>query len=138
MGRKLKLTPQVLARIVHAVEIGAPFKYAAQYGGVSYSTFAEWMRLGEAGKRPYCVFHDAIKQAEAVALIGWLEKIEQAANQGTWQAAAWKAERRHREFRQQSVELTGQDGAPLNLAPQVVIYLPQKQPPPEEIPPTDT
>ena len=27
--------------------------------------------------------------------MGWLAKIEQAANQGHWQAAAWKLERRY-------------------------------------------
>jgi hypothetical protein len=131
MGRKLKLTPDVQQRIIQAIALGAPYKQAAAYGGVVYSTFAEWMQKGEEGKKPYDELYAAVKQTEAVALVGWLAKIERAANEGTWQAAAWKAERRFPEdFGRQRLEVTGRDGEPL-AGPQVLIYLPQKQAAPE-------
>lgn len=130
MGRKLKLSPEVQQRIIQAIALGAPYKQAAAYGGVVYSTFSHWLKQGEEGKKPFDDLYAAVKQAEATALVGWLAKIERAANEGTWQAAAWKAERRFPEdFGRQRLEVTGRDGEPL-AGPQVLIYLPQKQPPP--------
>jgi hypothetical protein len=131
MARKLKLTPEAQQRIVQAIALGAPYKQAAAYGGVAYSTFAEWMKLGEQGKAPYAELVAKVQEAEGLALVGWLAKIEKAANEGVWQAAAWKAERRFpEEFGRQRLEVTGKDGAPIQ-GPQVLIYLPQKQPAPD-------
>jgi hypothetical protein len=52
------------------------------------STFYEWMNTKNE-------FSDAVKKAEGQAAVGWLAKIEKAANEGEWQAAAWKLERRY-------------------------------------------
>lgn len=112
-GRPTKLTADVQTRIVQAITMGATYELAAQYGGVSYRSFNNWINRGTAemerreGSRVkegtatwqreqrYLDFLHAIKAAEGRAAVGWLAKIEQAANDGNWQAAAWKLERRY-------------------------------------------
>ena len=101
MGRPSKYTPEAVARIVEALELGATYEHAAAYGGITYQTFCNW-------RDEYLEFFEAIKAAEARAVYGWLEKIERAAEPGNWQAAAWKLERRHPEQwgRREKVELS--------------------------------
>jgi hypothetical protein len=88
MPRRSKLTPEVQQRICDAVVIGATYEHAAAYGGVAYETFNNWRKANVQ-------FSEALKAAEARAVVGWLAKIEKAASDGTWQAAAWKLERRY-------------------------------------------
>lgn len=84
-----KLTPDVKDRLLQAVQLGATYTMACQYAGVSEDSFARY--------RKDASFADAVKEAEARGVMGWLAKIEKAANEGTWQAAAWKLERRYPE-----------------------------------------
>lgn len=96
MARPTKLTPEVKERISQAILMGATYELAAQYGGVSYDTFNEWMKRGAgATEGEFSEFFEAIKSAEGKAVVGWLAKIEKAATGGNWQAAAWKLERRY-------------------------------------------
>ena len=88
MAARQKLTPDVQRRICDAIAIGATYELAAKYGGVAYETFRRWRE----GNRAFCA---ALEDAEGRAAIGWLAKIEQAASAGSWQAAAWKLERRY-------------------------------------------
>ena len=95
-GRPTKLTPETHDRIVQAIKLGATYVMAANYGGVSYDSFNLWMKQGEAAKSGlFFDFYNAVKMAEAQGAVGWLVKIEAAANDGAWQAAAWKLERRY-------------------------------------------
>lgn len=132
MGRPSKLTADTQERIAQGISLGATYELAAQYGGVSYNTFNEWMKRGkiEAERReknsvkegtvkwdneqPYLEFYETIKEAEINAVIKWLAKIEKAASGGTWSAAAWKLERRYPHDYGRSVkEVTGKDGEPI-------------------------
>jgi hypothetical protein len=107
MPARSKLTPEVQARIVQALELGATYEQAAGYGGVSYETFRVWREQNPA-------FSVAVKEAEARAAVRWLQQIEQAAQEGSWQAAAWKLERRYpRDFGRWVTEVQGADGGPL-------------------------
>jgi len=107
MAARLKLTPEVQKRICDAVAIGATYDLAAKYGGVSY----ESLRLLRE-KSP--AFAAALQEAEGRGAIGWLAKIERAANEGTWQAAAWKLERRYpQEYGRTVNEHTGPGGGPI-------------------------
>jgi hypothetical protein len=90
MARKSKYTPEVVEHILEAIRMGATYELAAQYAGIGYSTFRDWMTSKVA-------FSEAVKEAEGKAVVGWLAKIEKAASDGTWQAAAWKLERRYPE-----------------------------------------
>lgn len=97
MARPTKLNPTTQERICQAIRVGATYQLAAQYGGVTYKTFNEWMKAGEdAQKGIYREFCEAVKKAEADAAMRWLALIDQAATM-QWQAAAWKLERRYPE-----------------------------------------
>lgn len=109
MARPTKLTPETQEKIITAIEQGATYELAAQYGGVSYDTFNNWMNRARAettrlenprtkedvDEAPYVQFFNAVKEAEGRAAVKWLIKIEKAASDGNWQAAAWKLERRY-------------------------------------------
>lgn len=88
MARKSKYTPDVIQRLTMAIGLGATYELACGYAGITYETFREWIKT-KVG------FSDVIKAAEGQAATKWLAKIEQAASEGNWQAAAWKLERRY-------------------------------------------
>ena len=91
MGRPTKLTPEVQAKVVEALRLGAPRKLAAEYAGIAYDTLREWcLRRGPA----YVAFAVALKEAESKGSVAALAKIQKAATDGQWQAAAWLLERR--------------------------------------------
>lgn len=87
MARPTKYTPECVERICEAIRLGATYDLAASYGGIVYNTFLDWRE-----KKPE--FSQAIKDAEAAGAVKWLRKIE-AAQDESWQAAAWKLERRY-------------------------------------------
>ena len=87
-GLPTKRTPENLQKIVQAIKLGATYELAANYAGMSYETFNEWRKADVE-------VSEAIKQAEGQAAVLLLAKIEQAATDGNWQAAAWKLERRY-------------------------------------------
>lgn len=96
MARPEKLTPEVQKAIVTAIELGATYDLAARYAGITYQTFCNWMTAAETAKTgKFVEFAEGVAEAEGRAVVGWLEKIEQAAGNGNWQAAAWKLERRY-------------------------------------------
>lgn len=102
MARPAKYTPEVRARILQALRLGATYELAAAYGGIHYDTLRTWRETKPA-------FSVALKEAEAVAAVGWLEKIDRAAADGVWQAAAWKLERRYpREYGRSVQEHSGE------------------------------
>lgn len=140
-GRQLKLTPETRTRIVQAIGVGAPMYQAAALGGCSYWSLKTWLdrgeqeqvRLDEADRaeesseadravipseEPYLRLYQELKAAEAAAVTRWLGRIEQAASDGAWQAAAWKLERRHpADFgRPMKVEVAGPEGGPVPIA----------------------
>lgn len=112
-GRPTKLTSETVKKLTDAIRAGATYALACKYAGISHQTFAEWQRKGQAelvrrdnprvkegtpewiAGQEFVTFLEAIQKAEGDAALGWLLKIEQAANQGHWQAAAWKLERRY-------------------------------------------
>jgi len=138
MAAPSKLTPDTQARIVQALRLGATFELAAQYGGVSYDTFNNWRKRGEAeldrmararkrtdadpDELPFVQFFEATKAAEADAVVGWLAKIEKAASDGNWQAAAWKLERRYpRDYGRTVQEHSGPGGGAVTIRIEGVI-----------------
>lgn len=90
VGRPTKYTPEIIDKVISAIALGAPFTHACNYAGVSFETFNEW-------RKQYPEFSEQVKTAEGRAVEGWLSKIEKAASDGNWQAAAWKLERRYPE-----------------------------------------
>lgn len=95
MARPSKLTSEVEARIVEAVELGVTWERAADAAGIGASTLREWRQRGEADEAPFAAFVAALKRAEGDGVARALRTIRQAAESGTWQAAAWLLERRY-------------------------------------------
>lgn len=109
-GRVSKYTPDRTKRIIDAVRVGATYRLAAAYAGITDDTLTNWLHR-------YSEFSDAIKEAEGAAAVGWLAKIEKAATELTWQAAAWKLERRYpQEYGRTVQEVQGKDGGPIEVA----------------------
>jgi len=95
-GRPTKLTEEVTTTITNAIAVGATFKHAAQAAGIDRLTFQRWMRLGKAAQSgEYRNFYNAVKKAETAGVLLLLQRIQYAAKDGQWQAAAWILERRH-------------------------------------------
>ena len=88
MPRSTKYNAQVAKKIVDAIRVGATFRLACLYAGISEDTFMRW-------RRRYADFADAVNQAEGAGAAAWLGHIEKAAQDGNWQAAAWKLERKY-------------------------------------------
>jgi transposase len=76
-------------RLLEALEVGATLEVAARAAGVSAATLARWRTRD-----------DEVAQAEARGVVAMLDAIHKAAtgaHGGTWQAAAWRLERRYPE-----------------------------------------
>jgi transposase-like protein len=96
MARPTKFTEETRAAILAQISKGAAYELACAAARVSYQTFRNWMERGENAKRgEFLEFFEAVKEAEAEAAAGWLDEIDKAAEKGSWQAAAWKLERRY-------------------------------------------
>lgn len=87
MARPTKYSPEVVAKIIQAIDMGATQELAAGFGGISTDTFHVW-------RDRYPDFAAKLREAEGRAAVKWLAKIEAAATDD-WKAAAWKLERRH-------------------------------------------
>lgn len=118
VGRRSKFTPETEEKLVTAIRLGATYELACKYAGISYQTFNEW-RNGRGFPRGTTAeqkaeFSEAIEKAEGDAAVQWLAKIEKAASDGSWQAAAWKMERRYPAmYGRNVVEHVGKDGGPI-------------------------
>lgn len=118
MGRRTKLTPEVQDRVLSAVSAGNYLETAAQYAGIDASTLRRWVVKGEAAgaAEPYRTFCAALKSARAAAEVRSVALIQQAATDGTWQAAAWYLERSYPDrWGRTRVEVTGADQAPIRV-----------------------
>lgn len=111
MARPTKLTSDTIERLNQAIRLGATYALACQYAGIDYTTFRGWMVQGERAKSgPFFEFFQAIKSAEGAGAVRWLTTIERAAEEGVWQAAAWKLERRYpQQYARKPVEVVDQD-----------------------------
>lgn len=92
--------------LVTALRTGNYFEHACAFAGLSPSTVYRWLERGrkereiiEQGNKPdpnemhYVELCDTIEKARAEAVVRNVGIIQKAANNGTWQAAAWWLER---------------------------------------------
>lgn len=125
-GRKrMTLQDQKVQRLLNALKAGHFVQEACQYAPISEQTYYRWLREGQAldaraaagerlnaeeeALRELC---EAIKLAEVSGQNNALDKIREAINAGTWQAAAWFLERRNKKWSNRT-EVTGPDGGPV-------------------------
>jgi transposase len=99
MGRKAIPVEPYIDKLEQAILLGATYELAAKYAGISWYTFQKWRDQAVTAKEgtPLAHLRDRLEQAEGRAAIGWLAKIEKAANEGNWTAAAWKLQKRYPE-----------------------------------------
>lgn len=95
MGRPTKLNANVQRVIVSAISKGNTREVAAAAAGIHRATLFNWLAAGEKAKRgQYFDFLDAVKRAEAGAIVAMVGVVRHAGAQ-SWQAAAWWLERRY-------------------------------------------
>lgn len=103
MARPSKYNPATAKKITDAIKVGATYRLACDYAGITEETFSQW-------RKKYPEFSELVKEAEGSAAIKWLALIDKAAQDGTWQAAAWKLERRYPESYGRTVTDTRHSG----------------------------
>jgi transposase len=119
-------------KLCQALQVGATYELAAMFAGISVSTFQRWRMQAATAKdgTPLAALRDRMTETEGRAAIGWLAKIEMAASEGNWQAAAWKLERRYPEqYGREAVRkvaLTTPDGESPAVFPALQILLTQE------------
>lgn len=106
MARPTKFIPEITDTILKALQIGATYKDAAEAAGVDYMTFRTWIERGQAGKKPFNEFSEAVRKAEAQARLNYLTTIAQAASKGDWKAAEAYLKRRDRANWGDNVDVT--------------------------------
>lgn len=92
--------------LLSALRAGNYFEHSCAYAGLAPSTVYRWLERGkieaanqEQGKepdpleQPYLELCDTIEKARADAVVANVAIIQNAARNGTWQAAAWWLER---------------------------------------------
>ena len=118
MGRNTKLNAEVQSQIVAALRAGNYQEVAAAYAGISEATFYAWLERGR--KEPqsiYSEFLEAVERAKAAAEVRDIALIDKAAQDGSWQAAAWKLERKYpnRWGRVSRTEISGPEGSAVQV-----------------------
>jgi transposase len=110
-GQPTKLTPERQRAVIDALRAGCYKATAAEYAGIGVSTLHRWLETGEADhdndrQSDYRDFWEAVKKADAEFQMWALLQIDNAARDGSWQAAAWRLERKYPQLwgRKQRVE----------------------------------
>ena len=95
-GAPTKFTDETKEKILLAIRKGAPYELACNSARIDYTTLLNWRRKAENDKLPaYIKFFEDLKEAEGHTALKWLDVIDKAMIDGSWQPAAWKLERRH-------------------------------------------
>lgn len=121
MSRPSKLTPETQDKLVRALRAGNDQKVAAELAGIGETTFYRWMEMAEKpdAKKEYREFRELVLRTIAAAEADAVVRIQQAAQNGRWQAAAWWLERKHGERwgRNDKIraEISGPNGAPIQI-----------------------
>jgi hypothetical protein len=125
-----QIDPDIVKRIEDAIRVGNYVEDACEYAGLSRHTLYSWLRRGQAemdrindGQDPdpaeaiYLTILTTIEKARAEAVVRNVTLIQNAARDGSWQAAAWWLERtRSAHFgRRLATEVSGPGGGPVAL-----------------------
>jgi len=146
MGRKSKISPNLIEDVCNWLKLGYYQEDAAVMAGISPSTFYEWMKKGDemddnieedkALPSPdsslpatqeaveievvnmYSEFSEAVKRARAEAEGAHIRNIRRAADNGSWQASAWWLERSFPKKwgKRSAIEIGGEGGEPIKFS----------------------
>jgi transposase-like protein len=94
---KNKLTPKLIEKLGIAFELGLKSADAAAYAGCTEATYYRWMAQARngAGDPRLQLLLKVVGEAKARNVEKNLVLVQEAAMNGSWQAAAWILERRH-------------------------------------------
>lgn len=101
VGRTPKLSEAVTLTVCQYLRDGAYLETAAAAAGIGKTTLFTWLRKASdddaAGLEdtPHQEFRVSVEEAIAEAELDDLREISKAAKKGSWQACAWRLERRH-------------------------------------------
>ena len=104
-------------RLLDAIRLGSFIEHACSYAGINSATFRRWRIDASNGVEPFASFWEEITLAESEAIVRRMARIEEAGNNGQWQADAWFLERKlpHKFGRRDKVELTADPNAPIEV-----------------------
>jgi hypothetical protein len=120
-GSTPKLTKTLIEEVATSIRSGCYMETAAALSGISKQTLYRWFKEAQEESAPELLIElsDAVKKAMAQAEARDLAVIDKAAQDGVWQAAAWRLERKHpdRWGRQDRVEVqhSGLEGKPIEI-----------------------
>lgn len=120
-GAPSKFSEERAERLIQALRGGNYLKTACHFAGIHPSTLTRWLHKADEPDAPqeYRDLRDAIEKARADAEVASLAKIQKAANEGQWQAAAWFLERsmpeRWAKKDKTQLEVTGEGGGPVRV-----------------------
>jgi len=120
----------VVDKLVEATRLNAPQYLACQYAGIHPDTLRKYLAAGisdladlhegKRRKKTRCaILVERLEKAEGEAVVRDLARIERAAKNGAWQAAAWRLERRYPQLfgMINRFEVTGAGGGPIEVEP---------------------
>lgn len=140
-GRPTLLNEATAEMITNAIRLGMYLDDAAAVAGIHRNTLGNWLTWGREAEaklengdeltdrdRLYWDFLGAVEKARADAVLRNLNVIQRAAQDGSWQASAWFLERTNpRKWgRTETVEITGAEGGPIEIAHSVKESLAEK------------
>ena len=91
------LDESVWQRLNQAISVGAYIEDACIFAGISSRQFRRWRELAGRGIEPYAERWEEINKSESQSIVRNLFNIQNASNNGTWQASAWLLERKYPE-----------------------------------------
>jgi len=90
VGRPSKLTESRMEKLIEALRSGNYRIDSCRAAGIHYNTLLAWEKKGESQKSgEYIEFLEALRIAEAEAVVSNVDVITKAAQGGDWRAAAW-------------------------------------------------
>ena len=96
IGRPSKLTESRMEKLIEALRSGNYRIDACRAAGIHYNTLLAWEKKGESQQSgEYVDFLEALRRAEAEAVVSSVEVITIAAQGGDWRAAAWFLEHKY-------------------------------------------
>jgi hypothetical protein len=108
VGRPSKLTDDTVRKLSSGLKMGLSQKKAADFAGISETTFYRWQRefqkidkaclgnpdrINNADDLNLWEFWQSLKKAKIEGELSHIAVITEAANNGVWQASAWFLER---------------------------------------------
>jgi hypothetical protein len=108
---------ELVQALCDSIATGMYVNLACQSVGIGTSTLSIWKQKGQQGIKPYDEVWRRIQIAEAKAIERRIIRIEQAGENGSWQADAWYLERRYPHLfgKRDTVAIENQDNSKVRL-----------------------